>query len=104
LVTKPKIAALGVNWQHASTATYFTDYSFEQYYQAVRRMWRFGQKKPVTIHNISTESLRGVASSRKEKAEATDKMFRVMVDHMRDALNLERFKQHNNNQEVPKWL
>lgn len=104
LVTKPKIAALGVNWQHASTATYFTDYSFEQYYQAVRRMWRFGQKKSVTIHNISTESLRGVAASRKEKAEATDKMFRVMVDHMRDAMNLDRFKEHNNKQEIPKWL
>ena len=60
--------------------------------------------EPVTIHNISTESLRGVANSRKEKAEATDKMFRVMVDHMRDAMNLDRFKEHNNKQENPKWL
>ena len=104
LVTKPKIAALGVNWQHACTATYFTDYSFEQYYQAVRRMWRFGQKRPVTIHNISTESLRGVARSRKDKADATDKMFRVMVEHMRDAMGVERYREHQNQQEIPQWL
>jgi hypothetical protein len=104
LVTKPKIAALGVNWQHAATATYFTDYSFEQYYQAVRRMWRFGQTRPVTIHNISTESLRGVAASRKTKAEATDRMFKQMVGHMRDAMNVERYKHHTRNQEMPSWL
>jgi hypothetical protein len=104
LVTKPKIAALGVNWQHACTATYFTDYSFEQYYQAVRRMWRFGQKRPVTIHNISTESLRGVAASRKAKAQATDRMFAQMVSYMRDAMNVNRFKEHNEEQEIPKWL
>ncbi len=104
LVTKPKIAALGVNWQHCHTATYFTDYSFEQYYQAVRRFWRFGQKSPVTIHNISTESLRGVASSRKAKGEAADKMFAVMIDKMQDAMGVDRFREHTNQQELPAWL
>ena len=65
LVTKPKIAALGVNWQHCNACTYFDDYSYEQYYQAVRRFWRFGQEKPVTVHQVGTTSLSNVAKSRK---------------------------------------
>ena len=104
LVTNPKIAALGVNWQHAATATYFTDYSFEQYYQAVRRMWRFGQKRQVVVHNISTESLRGVARSRKDKAAAADKMFVEMIAHMRSAMAVNRLTEHNMEQEIPSWL
>jgi hypothetical protein len=84
--------------------TYFTDYSFEQYYQAVRRMWRFGQKRPVVVHNISTESLKSVAQSRALKSEACDKMFAEMVHHMQDAMGVERFRSHNNKQELPKWL
>jgi len=104
LVTKPKIAALGVNWQHCHQATYFTDYSFEQYYQAVRRFWRFGQKSEVTIHNISTQSLQNVAASRKRKQEATDEMFIRMVEQMNNALNMVRFKDHEKDMEVPSWL
>ena len=104
LVTKPKIAALGVNWQHCATATYFTDYSFEQYYQAVRRFWRFGQTRNVVIHNISTETLRNVALSRKAKADAAEEMFRQMVKQMHDALDLKRYHEHRNSVEVPSWL
>jgi hypothetical protein len=85
LSTKPKIAALGVNWQHCNACTYFDDYSFEQYYQGIRRFWRFGQKRPVTVHQIGTTSLSNVAHSRKRKAEAADKMFAEMMRHMIDA-------------------
>jgi len=104
LVTKPKIAAFGVNWQHCATATYFTDYSFEQYYQAVRRCWRYGQKRPVTVHNIYTESLRGVARSRGAKAAATARMFEQMVAHMADALRIDRAPITPRILEVPPWL
>ena len=104
LVTKPKIAALGVNWQHCSSCTYFDDYSFEQYYQAVRRFWRFGQTKPVTVHNIGTTSLSNVAKARVKKAKATKEMFEQMMAHMNDA------QKHNTNLKtidkvgLPKWL
>jgi len=47
LVTKPKIGAFGLNFQHCSHVTFFPSHSFEQYYQGVRRCWRFGQKNPV---------------------------------------------------------
>jgi len=51
MVTKPSIAGFGLNWQHCANVAFVgvTD-SFEAYYQAVRRCWRFGQTKPVNVH------------------------------------------------------
>jgi hypothetical protein len=104
LVTKPKIAALGVNWQHCAACTYFDDYSFEQYYQAVRRFWRFGQKRPVTVHQIGTTSLANVAKSRKRKAEAADEMFRQMMEHMVNAQKNIRTSRDGPKPDFPSWL
>ena len=104
LVTKPKIAALGVNWQHCAACTYFDDYSYEQYYQAVRRFWRFGQTRPVTVHQIGTTSLVNVAKSRKRKAEAADKMFAEMMEHMIDAQKHHRIFTDTEAVTVPNWL
>jgi SNF2 family DNA or RNA helicase len=53
LITKPKITAFGLNWQHCNHTVYFPTFSFEQYYQAIRRFWRFGQKRDVIVwHRI----------------------------------------------------
>lgn len=53
LITKPKIAGYGMNWQHCSNMVFCgATYSFEMMYQAVRRCWRFGQKLPVTAHVV----------------------------------------------------
>lgn len=56
IVTKPSIAGFGLNWQHCNQMAFVgvTD-SFESYYQAVRRCWRFGQKRPVTVHIFASE-------------------------------------------------
>lgn len=104
LVTKPKIAALGVNWQHCAACTYFDDYSYEQYYQAVRRFWRFGQKRPVTVHQIGTTSLSNVAKSRKRKAEAADKMFQSMMEHMLAATKHRRIFTETTPVAAPRWM
>jgi hypothetical protein len=104
LVTKPKIAAFGMNWQHANTMTFFPDHSFEQYYQAIRRMWRFGQTRPVTVHNVTSQSLAGVTRNLRRKAEACEAMFSDMVLQMNDALRISRFREHNNSIKVPQWL
>jgi hypothetical protein len=104
LVTKPKIAAYGMNWQHCNRMTYFADHSFEQYYQSVRRLWRFGQTRPVTIDVITTQSLSGVTKNLRRKALAAEDMFRLMVEQMNDALSLKRFHEHEQKQEVPSWL
>ena len=104
LVTKPKIAALGVNWQHSAACTYFDDYSYEQYYQAVRRFWRFGQKRPVTVHQIGTTSLSNVASSRQRKADAATKMFDSMMEHMIDAQKNRKIFTETEAVKLPSWM
>jgi len=104
LVTKPKIAAYGLNWQHCNRMTFFADHSFEQYYQAVRRLWRFGQRRAVTVDMITTQSLIGVTKNLRRKTEASEEMFRLMVQQMNDALDLKRFQEHSTKQEIPAWL
>ena len=72
LLTKPSIAAWGVNMQHCARMAFVgvTD-SFEAYYQAVRRCWRFGQKRPVHVHIFASEAEGAVVANLKRKeAEA----------------------------------
>jgi hypothetical protein len=104
LVTKPKIAALGVNWQHCNASTYFDDYSYEQYYQAVRRFWRFGQKRPVKIYQVGTSSLKNVAASRARKAEAAQEMFAKMMEHMTQAQKHKRIFTETEAVHRPSWI
>lgn len=57
MVTKPTIAGFGLNWQHCNHQIFASiSYSYEQFYQAVRRSWRFGQKRPVRIDVVLGES------------------------------------------------
>ena len=56
LIIKPKIASLGQNWQHCHKTTWFASYSFADYYQAMRRLYRFGQKSTVDAHLIASEN------------------------------------------------
>lgn len=104
LVSKPKIAAFGMNWQHVHTMTYFPDHSFEQYYQALRRMWRFGQTETVTVHNVTSQSLAGTTRNLRRKAEACETMFAAMVAQMNDALRMRSQRSYSAPLEVPSWL
>lgn len=85
LVTKPSICGFGMNWQHcADTGFVGLNDSFEQYYQAIRRFWRFGQTRPVTCHIIAAETEGAtVANIRRKEADA-DRMAAAMVMHMAD--------------------
>jgi len=103
LVTKPSIGAWGLNWQHAHRMTYFPSHSYEQWYQAVRRMWRFGQTQPVTVDVITTEGGSNVLANLQRKARQADDMFTALVAHMNDALTIEQ-KTYDNPVEVPAWL
>lgn len=104
LVTKPKIGAWGLNFQHCSHVTFFPSHSFEQYYQGVRRCWRFGQKRPVTVDIVTTEGERGVMQNLQRKAAAADKMFSALVAEMNKALHIDRATQHTQPMSIPAWL
>ncbi|WP_457819640.1 helicase-related protein, partial [Staphylococcus aureus] len=68
LVTKPSIAGFGMNWQHCNhTAFVGLSDSWEQYYQSIRRFYRFGQKRTVHVHIVSAESEGAVVENIKRK-------------------------------------
>jgi len=104
LVTKPVIGAWGLNWQHAHRMTYFPSHSYEQYYQAVRRMWRFGQQQEVLVDVVTTKGGENTLRNLQRKAAAADAMFDALIAHMNDALHVQRRHNYNNEIEVPQWL
>lgn len=104
LIIKPKIGAWGLNWQHCAHVVTFASHSYEQYYQAVRRCWRFGQKRPVVVDLVATEGERGVKDNLLRKSEAADRMFTELVAHMNDAMRLERGAKYEKAMGVPAWL
>jgi hypothetical protein len=104
LVTKPKIGAWGLNFQHCHHVTFFPSHSFEQYYQGVRRCWRFGQKQPVKVDIITTEGERGVMANLQRKAKASDRMFTHLVDLMNQSISIQRTSEYTEKEQLPTWL
>ena len=103
LITKPKIGAWGLNFQHCAHTVTFPSHSFEQYYQSVRRIWRFGQKRPVRVDIVLTEGEREVMKSLQRKSEQATEMFSMLVAEMGQALAVMR-DETNKKTEVPSWL
>ena len=104
LVIKPVIGAWGLNWQHCAHMTVFAGYSFEQYYQGVRRCWRFGQRNPVVVDHVASDGETEVLANRQRKAAQSDKMFAALVEHMRDGMHIDRTGYGSKKEEVPSWL
>jgi hypothetical protein len=104
LVTKPKIGAWGLNFQHCAHVVTFPSHSFEQYYQSVRRCWRFGQTRPVHVDIIASEGERGVLANLRAKSEKADRMFANLVTEMHRSITIERAAYGVCAQEVPSWL
>jgi len=75
LITKPKMTAFGLNWQHCNHTVYFPTFSYEQYYQAIRRFWRFGQTNPVVVDLVYSEGQKRVLDSLMAKAEKANQLF-----------------------------
>lgn len=75
LITKARMTAFGLNWQHCNHTTYFPTFSYEQYYQAIRRFWRFGQTKPVTVDLIYSDGQKRVLDGLLAKADKANQLF-----------------------------
>jgi hypothetical protein len=82
---------------------FFPNHSYEQYYQAVRRSWRFGQKRPVVVDVVTTEGGLNALVNLKRKEAKADRMFTALVAHMRDAMSVS-IDTFDNPVEVPAWL
>ncbi len=90
LITKPSIAGWGMNWQHCRNVAFVgLSYSYEQYYQAVRRCWRFGQTRPVNCHIIASVNEGAVVATIERKERQATRMFDNIARHMQ-GLQLDR--------------
>jgi hypothetical protein len=69
IITKAKMTGMGLNWQHCNHSVFFPTYSYEQYYQSIRRFWRFGQKNEVTIDIVISDGQTSVLESLKKKTK-----------------------------------
>lgn len=83
LVTKPSIAGFGLNFQHAADQVFVgLGDSYESYYQAIRRSWRFGQTRPVTVHvvvsDLEAEVVANVRAKERSANEITDRLVRSL--------------------------
>jgi hypothetical protein len=78
LITKPKISAFGLNWQHCNHAVFFPTWSYEQYYQSIRRFWRFGQKKEVVIDLVLSDGQKRVVDAIELKIDKANELFDLL--------------------------
>jgi len=104
LITKHKIGAWGLNFQHCNHVVEFPSHSFEQHYQGIRRCWRFGQKRPVNVDIVTTEGERGVLKNLQRKATQAEDMFANLVAEMNSSMAIARASSFTTKQEVPSWL
>jgi len=104
MVTKPSIASFGLNWQHCADICYFPTWSHEAYYQAIRRCWRFGQKKEVTCNLVYSEGERFVVSGMLKKEKASIEMYDSICKEMGAFLTEKKEKIVAKEMEVASWL
>ncbi|MCF8009272.1 MAG: DEAD/DEAH box helicase [Halanaerobiales bacterium] len=85
LVTKPSIAGFGMNWQHCNKVAFvgLSD-SYERYYQAIRRCWRFGQNKPVDVYIITSKLEGNVLRNIEHKEAQAEEMAKRMIEHTKE--------------------
>lgn len=108
LVTKPSIAGYGLNWQHCARMAFAgLSFSYENYYQAIRRCWRFGQKRPVEVHIAMADTEAAIKRVIDRKAGDHLAMKREMQAAMREAHQAHQRKisyQPNKEATLPAWL
>jgi hypothetical protein len=84
--------------------SFFPSHSYEQYYQAVRRSWRFGQERPVYVDIVTTPGGENIFRNLDRKAKAAERMFDALTAHMRNALTVNRSTDYELEVEVPAWV
>lgn len=104
LVTKPSIAGFGLNWQHCSDMSFFPSHSHEQFYQALRRCYRFGQERPVKCRLVASESEARVVSNMLRKERASQQLYDGIIRSMRAVLDGRSEGNGKVPAEVPEWL
>jgi ERCC4-related helicase len=103
LITKTSITAFGLNWQHCNHTTYFPTYSYEQYYQAIRRFWRFGQNRQVYVDLILSDGQIKIMESLIAKKEKAINMFEQLIQNTNANYNQQK-RLFNKEIKLPSFL
>lgn len=103
LITKPKMTSMGLNWQHCNHTVYFPTWSYEQFYQSIRRFWRFGQTKPVTCEMVVSEGQERVIEALQQKTQKAIELYENLVAHANQDFSYSA-KAFNQNVQLPEFL
>lgn len=102
LITKPKMTSMGLNWQHCCHTVFFPTYSYEQYYQAIRRFWRFGQKQEVVCDMVISEGQERVLEAIEQKTQKAIELYANLVASVNSFTDVK--KEFNQTVKLPQFL
>ena len=103
LITKAKMTGMGLNWQHCNHSVFFPTWSYEQYYQAIRRFWRFGQKNDVTIDMVISDGQTRVLEALEQKTQKAIELHKNLTDNV-NGIFVNTKKEFNKELIKPKFL
>jgi len=103
LITKAKMTSMGLNWQHCNHSVFFPTWSYEQYYQAIRRFWRFGQKNDVTIDMVISDGQTRVLEALEQKTAKAIELHKNLTENVNRSFE-HKTKEFNKEIIKPKFL
>lgn len=103
LITKAKMTSMGLNWQHCCHTVFFPTFSYEQYYQAIRRFWRFGQKQEVTCDMVISEGQERVMEALEQKTQKAIELYGNLVAAANQDFSFSS-KEFNQSIKLPEFL
>lgn len=103
IITKAKMTGMGLNWQHCNHSVFFPTYSYEQYYQSIRRFWRFGQKNNVTIDMVVSDGQTSVLESLQKKTQKAIELHTNLTNNVNNSFE-HTVKEFNKEIITPKFI
>jgi superfamily II DNA or RNA helicase len=103
LITKAKMTGMGLNWQHCNHTVFFPTWSYEQYYQAIRRFWRFGQKNDVTVDMVISDGQTRVLEALEQKTQKAIELYENLVKNVNRSFEIST-KEFNKEIIKPKFI
>jgi SNF2 family DNA or RNA helicase len=96
------MTSMGLNWQHCNHSVFFPTWSYEQYYQAIRRFWRFGQKNDVTIDMVISDGQTRVIEALQQKTKKAIELHENLTKNVNNSF-VNKVKEFNKEIIKPKF-
>jgi len=104
IITKSSITGMGLNWQHCNHCTFFPTWSYEQYYQSLRRFWRFGQTFDVTVDLILSDGQKRVMQTLEEKKIKAAQLYENLINSVNKSFKMVSIRGNDKDIILPKFL